>query len=239
MLEGGRRSVPNQGVFPYQPYSHWSFPGYGYHDISEVLSVLQFPHDGHYFWAHQFRFSAGDVGYAGLQVGAAPNGSRIALFSVWRANGAIGNCKPFDNEGSGYSCRIDPFRWVVGRPYEIIIESFSSDAKGTWYRSSVRDSVTGKTATIGFIRVPLRWGGLLGTSSWTEWSGERFASCAEIRAAKVWWGNPTAEGSTVHITGRRPTYGPTDRTRSCGTGPSGATTITPDPAGETQAIRPQ
>jgi hypothetical protein len=42
------------------------------------------------FWAHQFHFGFGENGYLGLQIGSHPNLTKIALFSIFGANGHFG-----------------------------------------------------------------------------------------------------------------------------------------------------
>jgi hypothetical protein len=80
--------------------------------MDQRLTVLGHSPGTHYFWSHQFGFIGGENGYLGLQVGSYPNNTKIALFSIWGANGADGpNCGPFVEGTPGYTCR--PLSYVA------------------------------------------------------------------------------------------------------------------------------
>ena len=79
-------------VAPNGTYSNWTWPATstGYYNFDQRLTILGHSSGTHYFWAHQMHFVGGDGGYLGLQVGSYPNNTKIALFSLWGANGASG-----------------------------------------------------------------------------------------------------------------------------------------------------
>lgn len=184
------------------PYTTWDWPNVEYSDIEERLTVgRQTTADAHLFYAHQFSFAAGDGGYIGLQE-ASDTDAKIALFSVWSANGAKGrDCGTFEEGGPGFTCRIDPFNWRTGRTYELEVEQGATDSLGTWYRASVLDTVTSLSVTVGDIRVPTSWGGIQGWVSWTENFGPSIAQCSDLPQSRVLWQYPTAQHRTVTIAG--------------------------------------
>lgn len=214
----GAQSAPHRqmqpaapGVNPKGPYTNWSWPQNGYYsDISERLTIKQGTSpDAHFFFAHQFAFQFGDGGYVGLQEGSAPNSTKIALFSIFSATAAQGaNCGPFSNEGNGYTCRIDPFNWKIGRSYELDVKQSGTGSAGAWYTASVLDTVSGVRMTIGQIRVPNGWGGMQGWVSWTEDFGGPAAQCSDLPQSRVLWQYPTAVDGTVNVTGHSNTFGP-------------------------------
>lgn len=181
------------GVVPNLPYSNWSWAESGYAEISETLTVADADPRGHYYWAHSFVLQGGDQGYSGLQVGSAPQGTKIALFAIWGATEAEGpSCRTFDDEGSGWTCRIDPYQWVAGRPYELRTMRDEITAEGTWIKGTIIDTVTGAVTVIGRIRVPPTWGDMVGFSSWTEWFGPGLPTCDAFLRSRVAWDEPRA-----------------------------------------------
>ena len=133
-----------------QPYSWWSWPGGGfYDDTSENITIESTTTPGQpYFWSYQFHSQYGDGGYVGLQDASVPSGKKIALFSVWQAERARGTkCNVFSGEGSGESCRIDPYNWTTDRTYTLALRIASSGSTGAWYEATVTDTVTQVTST--------------------------------------------------------------------------------------------
>lgn len=211
-LQAGRRArlTDQPGVLPSQPYSSWTWSSANHTDIGQKLSIQTATPGATYYYADQFIFgSGGDQGYIGLQDGSWPSGGRAAIFSIWSANAASGaNCATFGREGTGWSCRVDAYKWVVGRTYQLRVTKDGVDSGGTWYKGTVRDTATGVLTTMGRIRVPLAWSGMQGHVSWTEWFGAPVASCQAIVASKVRWTYPTAQKDTVRITGHNTVLGP-------------------------------
>lgn len=209
--------VPTASAFAVTPngtYSNWTWPATstGYYNFDQRLTILGHSSGTHYFWAHQMHFVAGDGGYLGLQVGSYPNNTKIALFSLWSANGAEGaNCGTFVEGTPGHTCRIDPYNWVLGREYRLRVWAVGEDALGEWWGAWVQDTVTGVDSHVGNIRVPTSWGGLYPWSvSWTEYFGVRPRTCSKLPWAKARFGFPTANAGTVQFASHTHTIGSGD-----------------------------
>jgi hypothetical protein len=207
----GLTPTPATAVAPNGTYSNWSWPASstGYYNFDERLIILGHSPGTHYFWAHQVGFVGGDGGYLGLQIGSYPNNTKIALFSVWGANGAEGaNCGQFVEGGAGFTCRIDPYNWVTGRAYRLRIWAFGEDSLGEWWGAWVQDTVTGVDSYVGKIRVPTSWGWLGSWSvSWTEYFGTQPKTCNRLPWARAAFGFPVADGGGVLIAAHSHTVG--------------------------------
>ena len=130
---------------------------------------------------------------------------------MWAADGARGGaCGTFSGEGSGWSCRIDPYNWVTGRKYVVGVRIATSGTSGTWYEATVTDTATGVAMSIGQIHVPASWGGLQGWVSWTEYFGAAPASCSSFPRARARFDLPTANSAAVHSNGDTHTIGAGD-----------------------------
>jgi hypothetical protein len=196
------------------PYSVWTWSdaNQAYSESSQTVTILRTTTPGaSYFWSHQFQSQFGDGGYVGLQDGSYPNHDKIALFSVWSADAAQGNtCGTFSGEGSGWSCRIDPYNWVPGRKYVASVRIASSDTTGAWYEATIADTKTRIAASIGRIHVPAGWGSLRGWVSWTEYFGTAPANCATFPHARARFDFPTANFGTIRAIGDTHTIGTGD-----------------------------
>ncbi|MDQ1455995.1 MAG: hypothetical protein QOH28_1615 [Actinomycetota bacterium] len=213
------------------PYSWWSWPhaNPGYSELSQSVVIERTSTSGaSYFWSHQFHSQFGDGGYVGLQDGSYPNHDKIALFSVWSADAAQGRrCGTFSGEGSGWSCRIDPYNWVPGRKYVLGVRIGSSGTTGAWYEATVTDTATGVALSIGRIHVPAGWGGLQGWVSWTEYFGAAPTTCATFPRARARFDLPTANFAAVHATGDTHAIGTGDCTSQIKDFPGGDEQIAP------------
>jgi len=190
-------------VRPNGTYSNWYWPAKagGYYNFDLKLTILNHSSGAHYFWSHQFGFSGGEAGYLGLQIGSAPNNTKIALFSIWGANGAEGpRCSTFVEGTPGRTCRLDPYNWSTGRAYRLRIWAVGADSLGEWWGAWVQDTVTGVDSYVGKIRVPTSWGRLSTSSvSWTENFGAKPATCSGLPWGKAQFNFPTADAGTVRI----------------------------------------
>jgi hypothetical protein len=186
------------------PYTYWNWPGNrDYTSFSQRVSIASTTTPGApFFWSYQFTTPI-DQGYIGLQDSSAPNGTKIALFSIWNADGARGtNCGTFGGEGVGWSCRIDPYNWVPDREYVVRVAEVDGDGPGQWYRGSVRDAVTGVSREIGRIHLPPGGtGSFRGWVSWTEFFGTRPPTCREMPRARVRFWYPTANAGSIRVAG--------------------------------------
>lgn len=188
------------------PYSYWNWPtGPERTSFSEGITVEHTTTPGaSFFWSYQFSTPV-DGGYIGLQ-DHSNTGHKIVLFSIWQGDAAFGtNCSPFDGEGSGYTCRLDPYNWVADRKYVVTVARLGTDPTGTWYVGSVLDTVTNSTQYVGAIHqpsgneqpgVPFE-----GWVSWTEYFGVRPERCQDMPRARVIFDFPTANNGTVPISG--------------------------------------
>src|SRR5581483_5279023 len=186
------------------PYSWWSFPSSGFWNLDQSLTVLGHDAGIHRFWAHQFGFDGGDGGYVGLQIGSAPNDTKIMLYSIFNANGHDGpNCGSGTELGTPFhTCRIDPYNWVVGHEYRLRVWVLTTDSQGKWYGAWVKDMATGVENYVGQLRVPLSWGGLHPLVSWTERFNAAPSACSGIGWSRVQWKFPTANNDGVHLSAR-------------------------------------
>lgn len=193
----------SQAVAVNGPYTYWAWPGSNFYNLDIRLTVLGHDAGIRRFWAHQFHFGFGENGYLGLQIGSSPNLTKIALFSIFGANGhADGNCTQGTELGVPFhTCRVDPYNWAVGRAYRLRVWSLSVDSAGEWFGAWVQDTVTGSDRYIGRIRVPLSWAGFDSSVSWTERFGTAPATCSGMGWSKVQWDFPTANAGSVHIVG--------------------------------------
>ena len=175
----------------------------GYYNVDFFLTIDKEAQN--YFWAHQFPFIEGEVGYMGLQSG--DHGlSKTAIFSIWKAKGAQGTNNgtaiPFDHEGSGYSCRIN-YNWFEGRKYRIRLWEIEKDitSRGKWWGAWVLDTVMLQEEYIGKILVPLSWGRISrNTVSFVEFWGlqdGRLYSCSEIPYSKATFNYPSVNNGTI------------------------------------------
>jgi hypothetical protein len=114
----------------------------------------------------------------GLQIGTgwgAPPDGRGAIFAIWEATSATpgsgGECVPFSNEGSGWSCHL-PYVWRLGAKYRLRIWVSGEDADNWGWLGSLLDYQTGQEMTIGHIMAPKRLGELGASSvTWVEYFG--------------------------------------------------------------------
>jgi hypothetical protein len=198
------------------PYTYWSWPDPAfYSDISEDITIHHSTTPGApLFFSHQFSTQYGtpdDGGYVGLQDGSSSAGQKIALFSIWNATGMRGtSCNKFSGEGQGRSCRIAPFDWQTDRAYRVDVARTAVTARGTWWKATVTDTVTGTTSTIGEIRVPNGWGGLQGWTSWSEFFGDSstLTQCSQLPHSRVVFKYPLASDGAQTITGHTNQVGP-------------------------------
>ena len=199
---------------PCQTYTEWRWPPStsfartllrGYRSFEHVMVPETDPGpDATYFWAHQFRLIDGAGGYIGLQTrGTLDDGSfgKIAIFSVWDAEGAEGapgaKAVRFTGEGEGWSCRI-PYEWQAGQAYGLKVFGVG----GGWWGAKVRDEATGEIRELGGIRVPEHWRGLDTWSiMWTEYYGPPLRSCRDLAYTSVVFGMPTADDGEIKPAG--------------------------------------
>jgi Domain of unknown function (DUF3472) len=192
---------------PRGTYTFWRWPAAatGAGSLAWDLTVLRDPGPTTYFWAHQWSFEGGDVGYFGLQAhDQRDDGSagRLAVFSIWSAIGCAGNpgCHGGVEGAPFWTCRL-AYEWVSGRAYRLRV---ARRDRG-WWSASVTDRASGTEALVGSLQVPRRWGGLdlaaRGSSVWTEFYGANvlggIAAPELVPHASVRFGTPGANDWTV------------------------------------------
>src|SRR6266508_2229609 len=204
----------------------WSRPG------EPTRSGTGRPGPTTYFWAHQWSFGRGDVGYFGLQAhDLRDDGSvgKLAVFSIWAAVGCADNptCHAGTEGAPFWTCRL-AYEWVTGRAYRLRV---ANRRPGGW-GATVSGLATGVETLVGSIQVPARWGGIggFGTSTWTEFYGANvpggLASCDLVPYSKVRFGVPAMDGGTVAPYGHRNRLGPGECANSA---------VADDPAGPSHA----
>ncbi|HEX6674221.1 MAG TPA: hypothetical protein VF486_04245 [Actinomycetes bacterium] len=192
-------------VLPRGTYTSWRWrrAAAGASGLAWDLTVLRDPGPTTYFWAQQWSFQRGNVGYFGLQAhDLRDDGSvgKLAVFSIWSAVGGADNPGAHAGvEGTPFwTCRLG-YGWEPGRTYRLAVRRTSPG----WWRASVSDVASGAAAVVGSIQVPPGWGGLdlLRSPSlvWTEFYGANapggVASCEGIPHAAVRFGFPSADGA--------------------------------------------
>jgi hypothetical protein len=201
---GATRAKSSTTVSLGLPYSWWNWgsANASFQELSQPLTIDSTTTGAPYFWSHQFHSQFGDGGFVGLQDGSFPNHTKIALFSVWAADGAEGGtCRTFSGEGDGWTCRIDPYNWVAGRRYIVSVRIEPSSTSGAWYVASITDTKTRATSSIGRIHVPDGWGQLQGWVSWTEYFGARPSACSKYPRTGVRFDLPTANSGAARAIG--------------------------------------
>ncbi len=206
----------NSLVGPQGTYSDWSLPGSGYYNIDSPIFPSNNPRPAagqvsqSYFYASQFAFTDGTVGYIGIQTDA--RGKR-AVFSIWDATGASCSavagaiCQRFDGEGEGWQTMI-PYNWVAGHSYRTRVWAVRTDASGEWWLGAIIDDTLGTEAIIGSIHVPIGRGRLSGhITTWTEWYGPHVTACNQLPISVIFFGPPRANGGTVYAGSARNWYG--------------------------------
>jgi len=147
-----------------------------------------------YYWAHQFGFKGGDIGYMGLQTNGHMQGQwvgKMAIFSIWDAldaeTGLGASCEWFTGEGEGWSCR-KRYDWVEGRTYCLRIEAYGVDEQeNMWWGGWIIDTSTSEEIFLGKIKVPASWKGLDTSSAvWVEYYG-KVLDCNSIPYAEAYF----------------------------------------------------
>ncbi|OXI28639.1 hypothetical protein CFB89_30890 [Burkholderia sp. AU16741] len=154
------------------------------------------------FWAQQFGFETGPIGYLGLQrVGD----TKKIIFSIWNAassvalmEGAV--AERFGGEGTGQHV-IAPFDWQPGHDYQFRLEN----SGGAWWEVSVTDLTTSARWRLGKIEGAPAWGKLRkNVTTFTEvFVNSR--RCESIPYARAAFGPPSSDngvGRTTQVTAR-------------------------------------
>lgn len=191
-------------VSPPRPLTewYWDYPAEGFANYEQSITIEAATPNSPYFWATQFGFIDGHMGYMGLQAsGNRADGTvgKSAVFSMFKAGIAATpqNCKIEQNNFDGYSgwagtsCII-AYDWQPGHKYSLHIARNTVEDDGTWWWGWIVDTTTNKGTFIAKIKVPPSWKGLGDmTNVWTEYYGGAKADCKDIPYSKVYFHKPT------------------------------------------------
>jgi hypothetical protein len=169
-------------------------PHLGYFTIESDLTVVVEPGLTDYFWAQQFSFVDGDSGYIGLQPNGYKKGQRVgkmAIVSIWGATaaGPDANCEPFDEFGTGWSCRL-AYPWVEGETYRLRLTELccaGDPAAAEWWRATLTPRSTGIPVLLGDLQVPGGWDWLGSVATVFKEYYWEVPTCAQVPAALVEW----------------------------------------------------
>lgn len=146
---------------------HWtSMPVTGFDSIEVPLMINQEPGaNGYTFWAHQFSFQNGDIGYFGLQ--QRENNDKYLNFSIWKTsswqNHYPAYCRTFSHEGEGVQCDL-PYPWQEGVKYLFKVQKNNDRSVSAF----ITDTQSMKTIEIARIDTPASWGGIDSMSGFVE-----------------------------------------------------------------------
>lgn len=148
--------------------------------------------DSKYYWANQFYFKNGGVGYIGLQNRG--DGVHAFNYSIWKAKGwKSGACRHFDHEGSGVQCQI-VVPWKTGHQYKLDVSKNGSMVTGV-----VTDLMDGTATTVGVIEIPDTFDKLYSSSGFVEEYSQgngQLSSCYVMGAQSSIFLNPIGDDKT-------------------------------------------
>ncbi|MGF7158225.1 DUF3472 domain-containing protein [Bartonella heixiaziensis] len=165
-----------------------------YSEFDKLTFFQKINNDGgpksRYYWANQFYFQQGHVGYIGLQNNG--NGVHSFNFSIWDAKKwKSGSCHLFSHEGSGVQCHIK-VPWKIGHQYKIDVSK-----KGNLVTGTVTDLLNGKTTIVGVIEVPNTFGKLYASLGFVEeysQGADELSSCFAMGPQSSIFSNPIGDG---------------------------------------------
>ncbi len=199
---------------------YWGGTQIGFYNFDVFLTTDVDPGtQSYYFWAHQFHFKEGDVGYMGLQTNGYMQGrwvGKMAIFSIWNAvaakPGPGAACEWFTRQnGEGWSCRMQ-YNWVQGRTYRLRLWELCCAEKpweDEWWGAWILDTTTGQEVFLGQIQVPASWQWLDWSQVWVQYYGS-VSGCSAIPYAKARFERPSADNGSF-----RPQRLETDYGRTC------------------------
>lgn len=145
--------------------------------------------DTHYYWANQFHFKQGTLGYIGLQNRG--NGVHAFNYSIWEAKGwKSGECGYFSHEGSGVQCQII-VPWKTGHQYKLDVSK-----NGNLVTGVVTDLMDDTATTVGVIEVPDTFGSMYGSDGFVEEYSQgngQLSSCYVMGAQSSIFLNPIGD----------------------------------------------
>ena len=175
----------------------------GFYNFDVLLTIDVDPGvQSAYYWAHQFSFKNGEIGYMGLQTNGYMQGEwvgKMAIFSIWDAlaaePGPGASCEQFTGEGEGWSCRI-PYNWIEGNIYCLRFWEVccaEQPWEDEWWGAWIIDTSSNQETFLGKTKVPGSWQWLDNSSAvWIEYYGQ-VNDCASTPYAKARFEQPTAD----------------------------------------------
>lgn len=166
----------------------WSIsgaPSDGLDKVAFVLNVTSAPDASGYFWAQQYYFGSGQVGYIGWQPRSGGGGR--AIFSVFGSGTSTSNanCSTGADGGAGTSCSVS-YPIVKGRDYNVEV---INNGNNNW-TGYMRDSNTGVWTTIGNLNVPSGAGKLKPSGVGFVEYYSSVADCNSIPYGQATWRKP-------------------------------------------------
>jgi hypothetical protein len=156
-------------------YANWNLDPAEIWNIDQTVRIDQ--KGASTYWASLWGWNDDD-GSSGAYMGLQTDGHRtdgsvgeLAIFSVWDATEADGDCGPFGGEGIGMSCRV-PYPFVAGRSYRYRLWRLEpGDDGGHWWGAWIIDLTTAQETSIGSILVPGDATGAIAQSNFSEYFG--------------------------------------------------------------------
>lgn len=176
--------------------------------IDFTFTIQSDPGDKSYvFWAQEFWFENGPVGYLGIQRSGP---AKKIIFSIWNAKASVALmqgavAEAFDGEGVGQHV-IAPLDWQLGHSYRFRLES--AGGSGPWWEVTVTDQTSNEHWDLGKIQALPGWGNLQkNVTTFTE-VYINGGDCAKTPYARAAFAAPTAGYGTVKTIQTSPnTYG--------------------------------
>jgi hypothetical protein len=198
------------------PYTDWTWPSTFTSLEWELRVESELTRDG-YFWAHQFDFSAGPVGFMGLQGRGGyqpdPPAGPVEISDMvvfWISSSPLdAELGDIDYPDARTDVEVDSrsewrtiharYDWDPCTSYHLrVARDPVPDAAGVWYGAFIRADDDDQETFLGRILVPAAWGSLRSSSMWSNRVGySLLGSCRDIEPASALFGIPTADGGTL------------------------------------------
>ncbi|KAG0198441.1 hypothetical protein BGX28_008154 [Mortierella sp. GBA30] len=178
----------------------WKFnnaPADGLNDVTFPFSIANAPHKSGFYFAQQFNFkNVKEVGYTGLQPRPDSRGNSIvhAAFSSFQGGTTSKhpNCHSGADGGPGVSCAVD-IKGDYNHTYNLVVEN----TRGTTWRGTLVDTVTGRSTVVGEWTLPSGAGklvnGQVGFVEYYTWNGQPSHTCDSLPFTKAIFYDPTSK----------------------------------------------
>jgi hypothetical protein len=173
-------------------YVNWSVTtAQTYTSLSQEIQVTQKAPGT--FWANSWWFSNLNYGgYIGLQTSYDGTGSEVAIFSIWNATSTHPNCRPFDGEGTGASCKL-PFSFATTKRYRLQVTKGSVTSAGQAWNGYVVDLSTNSQKLIGTIYTATNASAFNLPQNFVEYYGEAVPTCGNVPVSSANWYQPSVK----------------------------------------------